>query len=144
MIDCRQVLEQSKQHFEPRANMSFLLRLSALVLFLLNVSDNGFCHLAYSSNYNREHGLFFDFYPGQKLTFPEGTVNQTKFVKDNMECVFACMGVHWCRSINFKITPQTIGLHACEQISSEQFAGKQYMGQNETYNHYSVKVRKKN
>ncbi|XP_020899812.1 techylectin-5B [Exaiptasia diaphana] len=56
-----------------------------------------------------------------------------------MECVFACMGVHWCRSTNFKIAPRSNGLHACQLISSEQFAGKEYMEPSKAYNHYSVK-----
>ncbi|XP_028514229.1 EGF-like repeat and discoidin I-like domain-containing protein 3 isoform X2 [Exaiptasia diaphana] len=66
-------------------------------------------------------------------------MKKTKYVKDNMDCVFECMGVHWCRSINFKIAPRSNGLHVCQLLSSEQFAGKQYMGPNEAYNHYSVK-----
>ena len=120
--------------------MSFLLRLFALVVFLLNVADLSLCHSAYPSNYDREKGFLFDFYPAQKLALPKGAIKKTKYVADNMDCVFACMGVHWCRSINFKIAPRSNGLHACQLISSEQFAGKKYMGPNKAFNHYSVKV----
>ncbi|XP_028514235.1 EGF-like repeat and discoidin I-like domain-containing protein 3 [Exaiptasia diaphana] len=66
-------------------------------------------------------------------------MKKTKYVADNMDCVFECMGVHWCRSINFKSAPRSNGLHACQLISSEQFAGKEYMGPSKAYNHYSVK-----
>ena len=120
--------------------MSCLLSLSALAMFLLNVAEKCFCHSAYPSGYEREKALLFDLYPGQKLSLPKGAMKKTKHVKDNMECVFACMEVHWCRSINFKIAPRENGLHACQLISSEQFAGKQYMGPSKAYNHYSVKV----
>ncbi|KXJ12710.1 Angiopoietin-related protein 7 [Exaiptasia diaphana] len=119
--------------------MSFLLRLSAFAMFLLNVADYSSCHSAYPPNYDREKGLLFDFYPAQKLNLPKGAMKKTKYVADNMECVFACMGVHWCRSTNFKIAPRSNGLHACQLISSEQFAGKEYMEPSKAYNHYSVK-----
>ncbi|KXJ06760.1 Angiopoietin-related protein 7 [Exaiptasia diaphana] len=108
-------------------------------MFLLNVADYSSCHSAYPPNYDREKGLLFDFYPAQKLNLPKGAMKKTKYVADNMECVFACMGVHWCRSTNFKIAPRSNGLHACQLISSEQFAGKEYMEPSKAYNHYSVK-----
>ena len=91
----------------------------------------------------REKELIFDIYPGQKLSLPQKVTDakqESTLVEDNMGCVFKCTGVHWCRSINFKTTPQSNGLHVCELLSSEQFTSRSYMTQDEAYNHYSVKV----
>ncbi|KXJ28603.1 Basement membrane-specific heparan sulfate proteoglycan core protein [Exaiptasia diaphana] len=95
------------------------------------------------SYYNREAGLLFDAYPKQKLSLPNGVdgvkPNKSVSVKDKMDCVFACINVPWCRSVNFQTTPLNSGLYFCQLLSSEQFAHKKYMKKNRLYLHYSVK-----
>ncbi|KXJ05519.1 hypothetical protein AC249_AIPGENE27318 [Exaiptasia diaphana] len=96
------------------------------------------------SYYNRESGLLFDAYPKQKLSLPNGVdgvhPNKSVSVKDKMDCVFACINVPWCRSVNFQTTPLKSGLYFCQLLSSEQFAHKEYMKKNRLYLHYSVKI----
>ena len=96
------------------------------------------------SSLGREKELIFDSYPGQKLTLQNSTEakQESTLVEDNMGCAFECTNLYWCYSINFKITPQSNGLHVCELLSYDQFTNKSYMTENNSYNHYSIKVQR--
>ncbi|KAK3710663.1 hypothetical protein QZH41_011000, partial [Actinostola sp. cb2023] len=93
-------------------------------------------------HFDRDKGLLFDLYPSQKLSVPKnvkGARKRPTKVQGKMECVHACVRVAWCLSVNFKTTPLQSGLFACQLLSFEQFARKEYLKQSKAFNHYSVK-----
>jgi NADPH-dependent curcumin reductase CurA len=90
---------------------------------------------------HREKGFLFDNFPGYKLSLPDDMKNlqqKTTQVPDRMDCVFACVGVPWCRSVNFKATPQENRLHLCELISTQKHPKN--LTKDESFTHLSTKV----
>ncbi|XP_031575059.1 uromodulin-like isoform X2 [Actinia tenebrosa] len=64
---------------------------------------------------------------------------QTTQVPDKMDCVFACVGVPWCRSMNFQTTAHNNGLHVCELLSTDKHTHQKNMTRNDTFIHFSIK-----
>jgi len=98
---------------------------------------------SYNMHFDRDKGLVYDLYPLQRLTLEMlGTKQKSVQVEGKMECLFACTGVDWCRSVNLKTTPQISGryMYICELISSDRYTHKNNMTQDKAFNHYSVQV----
>jgi hypothetical protein len=64
----------------------------------------------------------------------------TTNVANKMDCVFACIGTSWCRSVNFKITPEIDDHHICELIATDNYTNPKYLKQNEKFTHLNIKV----
>ncbi|XP_031555407.1 MAM and LDL-receptor class A domain-containing protein 1-like isoform X2 [Actinia tenebrosa] len=56
-----------------------------------------------------------------------------------MDCVFTCLEVPWCLSMNFQTTAQNNGLHVCELLSTDKYTHPQNMVQNNAFTHFSMK-----
>ncbi|XP_031556386.1 fibrillin-1-like [Actinia tenebrosa] len=90
---------------------------------------------------NKDKGFLFDAFPASILSFPIHTKDiqqQTTQVPDKMECVFACVGVPWCQSMNFQTTAKKNGLHVCELLSTDKHTHPQNMIQNNAFVHFSI------
>jgi hypothetical protein len=93
---------------------------------------------------DRNRGFLFDNHPGYILSLPVNMTNvkqMTTKVANKMDCVFACTGTSWCRSVNFKITPELNDHHICELIATDNYTNPKYLTQNEKFTHLNIKVR---
>ncbi|XP_031556388.1 CD97 antigen-like [Actinia tenebrosa] len=91
--------------------------------------------------FNKDKGFLFDAFPESILSFPIHTKDiqqQTTQVPEKMECVFACVGVPWCQSMNFQTTAKNNGLHVCELLSTDKHTHPQNMIQNNAFVHFSI------
>ena len=89
-------------------------------------------------------GHLFDIYPGSMLSFPLDMTNvtqQSTKVPDKMGCAFACVGLPWCRSANFRLKPGKDGLHVCEMLSTDRYTSQRFMKSNQNFAYLSMKVR---
>lgn len=93
---------------------------------------------------NRDEGIIFDFH-GKKRLFPSkdtfNVKNKSVAVQDQMDCIFECSNVSWCRSMNFQTTPLASGLHFCELLSLDHLNNTKYqLNDSNVFHHYSIKV----
>ena len=92
-----------------------------------------------TANFDRERELVYYFISSQRYAPPD-TQNETRQVRGDMDCIFACTAEHWCLSTNIKTTPKSTGLYDCELISSHRFATSLHLTPDVSFNHYSIKV----
>ena len=93
-----------------------------------------------SSRANQYEPFEFDVQDRTRF-LPQGNVTQqTKSVSFKPDCVLSCIDTPWCRSVNFKLTPQADGLYSCESFSVDKFSNERYLQPNQDYIHYSFKV----
>jgi hypothetical protein len=123
--------------------MSFSLEMLVFVL-LLNVYHSTSTEQNNHDHVDPDKGFLFDNFPGYILDLPidaKDVHQRTTKVSNKMDCVFACVGIPWCRSVNFKTTAQKNGLHICELISSDKHKHKKHLKQDGAFTHLSIKVR---
>jgi len=92
---------------------------------------------------DRDKGIVFDYYGEKRLSLSNDTANvknKSVTVQDKMDCVFACINVSWCRSVNFQTTPFSNGVHLCELLSLDQLNNTKYLNESNNFQHYSTKV----
>jgi len=92
----------------------------------------------------RDEGVTFDYYGEKRLLLhnvsDKEVKNKSVTVQDKMDCIFACINVAWCRSVNFQTTTLENGLHLCELFSLDKVNSTKYFNESKTFHYYSVKV----
>jgi len=118
----------------------FFQRVVLPILLLLYVQQS------VSQLINRDEGVIFDYY-GEKRLFLSNVTdkvvkNKSVTVQDKMDCIFECINVSWCRSVNFQTTSLKNGLHLCDLFSLDQLnaTNSSYLMEEKGFLHYSLKV----
>jgi len=95
---------------------------------------------------HHNEGVIFDYY-GEKRLFLSNVTdkvvkNKSVTVQDKMDCIFACINVPWCRSVNFQTVSLKNGLHLCDLLSLDllNVTNSSYLTEDKEFLHYSLKV----
>ena len=60
---------------------------------------------------------------------------------DWFDCMFLCLNQPKCYSLNMATSPDSKGLYLCEMLASDKYRSETKFHANDTFHHYSPKVR---
>ena len=95
-----------------------------------------------SSLYRNTFGGF-SFGDFEKNSFTSLSVNKLAFsmATDSFDCMFLCINKPKCYSFNMATSSDSKGLYLCELLASDKYKSETKFHANDTFHHYSPKVR---
>ena len=66
----------------------------------------------------------------------------SSMVTDQLDCTFLCVGEPKCYSFNMAAYPDSKGLYLCELLATDKYRATEKFQGNDTFHHYSPRVRK--
>jgi len=115
--------------------MDYLKTILFLTVLRLLIIEGAF---SYS---DREKDFYFYRFFSKKLSNSSPVARQqSKEVQKKMDCIWTCLDVFWCRSINIKKVPLSSGLLECQLLSFAWSTSGVVMSNDSNYDHYNKGV----